>query len=559
MLTRSVTFYFDKIKDKVDWKLLTFLLLFLNVKLVIKIPVIILFSLWQFNFKFGFSLKNSRLPLFYLLVIAISLINWFINKHFTAVNYNILLLTGIFFWLICILAIHQVKLAVENDTAEVIHQTIIAFFIINALLSIAALIVIALKVHTINPYTYQGEYQKYFISTGDYIRGVTFDTSITNAVLNAFGIIYFLFRKNAVMLLVCMATLLLTGSNFINLILLPILLILFAFKTNRYQKSLIVICFVFLGVFMVKISPQNNRYAENTLKPFFQHKDTNTRTALLSSPVAAQLPIALRPDSVLNQEERKEKVATLYLDSVSKLLIAIRSKQQHLKWAKDVTVIDDGRIVIQGPDINGPAYQSLKVTPPEQMQMVQFIRAHKKALPISGNDNYNTTLPGKAMGFIQTLTYFKSHLNRILTGTGMGNFSSKLAFKAAGLGFVGSYPKQFTYINHDFLTNHLDIYLNYFSKWSGMHSLTNSPFSVYDQLIAEYGLIGLAVFVIWYLGFFAKHYKKLTYGIPILIVLLLVLFTDYWFEQLSVIVFFELLLLLNIKETQALKPLHNEF
>jgi hypothetical protein len=27
------------------------------------------------------------------------------------------------------------------------------------------------------------------------------------------------------------------------------------------------------------------------------------------------------------------------------------------------------------------------------------------------------------------------------------------------------------------------------------------------------------------------------------------LFIDYWFEQLSVIVFFELLLLLNIKET----------
>jgi hypothetical protein len=38
-----------------------------------------------------------------------------------------------------------------------------------------------------------------------------------------------------------------------------------------------------------------------------------------------------------------------------------------------------------------------------------------------------------------------------------------------------------------------------------------------------------------------------------------VLFTDYWFEQLSVMVFFELLLLLNIKETQTLKPLNNEF
>jgi hypothetical protein len=107
--------------------------------------------------------------------------------------------------------------------------------------------------------------------------------------------------------------------------------------------------------------------------------------------------------------------------------------------------------------------------------------------------------------------------------------------------------------------NHLDLYLNFFSKWSGLHSLTNSPFSVYDQLIAEYGLVGFLTFLIWYLGFFAKHYKKLTYGLPILFLMMLVLFTDYWFEQLSVIVFFELLLLLNIKEAQPLKSLQNEF
>jgi hypothetical protein len=557
MLIRSVTFYFNKIKDKVDWRLLTFLLLFLNVKLVVKIPVIIFFTLWQSSFKFGFSFKNSRLPLFYPLIMAIGLINWLISKNYTSVNYNILLLTGTLFWVFCILAIHQIKLSVDNNTPVIIHQTIIAFFIINALLSMAVLAVIVLKTHSINPYTYQGSYQKYFISTGDYIKGITFDTSITNAVLNAFGVIYFLTRKNAGMLLVCMAILLLTGSNFIILILLPVLLILFVFKTDSYQKSLIVICFVFLGVFMVKVSPQNNRYAENTLKPFFERRDPVHTT--IPKPIIAEVPIILRPDNTLNKDERKQKVATLYLDSIGKLLMIIRGRQTHLKLNKDVRIVDGGRIAIQEPDINAPLYQSKKSTPPEQIQMVQFIRMHKNSLPISGNDSYNATLPGKAVGFLQTFTFFKEHLNRIAMGMGMGNFSSKLAFRAAGLGFAGSYPHKFTYINHDFLVNHLDIYLNYFSKWSGMHSLTNSPFSVYDQLIAEYGLIGLVVFVIWYLGFFAKHYKKLTYGTPILIVLLLVLFTDYWFEQLSVMVFFELLLLVNIKETQAFKLLHNEF
>jgi hypothetical protein len=271
------------------------------------------------------------------------------------------------------------------------------------------------------------------------------------------------------------------------------------------------------------------------------------------------LPITLRPDSTLNPEERKEKIATLYLDSVSRLLAIIRSKKEHLKLGKDVYIINGGRIAIQEPDINGPFYQSKKVTPPEQMQMVQFIRTHKNLLPISGNSSYSPTLPGKAIGFFQTINFFKGHPDKAVTGMGMGNFSSKLAFRAAGLGFVGNYPAKYVYIDHDFLVNHLDLYLNFFSKWSGLHSLTNSPFSVYDQLIAEYGLIGLIAFLIWYLGFFAKHYKKLTYGIPILFLMMLVLFTDYWFEQLSVMVFFELLLLLNIKEAQPLKPLQNEF
>ena len=138
----------------------------------------------------------------------------------------------------------------------------------------------------------------------------------------------------------------------------------------------------------------------------------------------------------------------------------------------------------------------------------------------------------------------------------MGNFSSKLAFKATGLDFSGGFPVKYIYISHDFLLNHLDVYLNFFSKRRELHSLTNSPFSVYDQLLAEYGLLGVIAFLIFYLGYFIKHIRNLTYGIPILVLMLAVFLTDYWFEQLSVVVFFELLLLLNIKETAPSKPLN---
>ena len=88
----------------------------------------------------------------------------------------------------------------------------------------------------------------------------------------------------------------------------------------------------------------------------------------------------------------------------------------------------------------------------------------------------------------------------------------------------------------------------FFSKTDGLHSIINNPASVYDQLLSEYGLLGLSAFFIFYTGFFIKKVKLLSYGIPLLLLLSGILFFDYWFEQLSIIVFFELLMFLNLKE-----------
>src|ERR1700744_97911 len=122
MVISNTVLYLKKLKNQVDWKLLLFLVLFLNVKLAVKIPAIILIYLLQFNFKFGFSLKNSRLPVFYLLAIAIAVLNWLISVNFTNVNYNIVVLTGIGFWLLCILALHQVRLSVDAHDTETISR-----------------------------------------------------------------------------------------------------------------------------------------------------------------------------------------------------------------------------------------------------------------------------------------------------------------------------------------------------------------------------------------------------------------------------------------------------
>jgi hypothetical protein len=529
-----------KLRSFADWKLLLLLLLFLNVKLAIKVPAIVLVYLLDTNFKFGFSLKNSRLPLFYPAVIIIGLIAVIINKDFDTPNYLLVLSIGVLFWVLCILAIHQVKLSVERSDIEIIHQTLLIFFITNAVFSLLNLAAILIEIGTINPYTYRGQYQKYFLSTGDFIKGLTFDTSTNNAIISAFGVIYYFTLKKPAMLLVCMVVLLLTGSNFTNLALLIILIPLFIFKSNRDQKSLLMVCGMLFVVFMTKISPENNKYVIDTFKNIAHIKNPPAK------PDTLPMPLVLRADSTLDHEEKRQKIAQLYLDSLS----AKRSALPRQAAAKKVFVTNAGRVFIPPPNIHTPPYQGLKVTPAGQIPLVKFISVHKKELRLAAQAEVNTVLPGKVQGHLQTLSFFIQHPAKILTGDGMGNFSSKLAFRVSGIGVTGTFPAKYIYIDRDFKANHLDLYLEFFSKRGDYHSLTHSPFSVYDQMLGEYGLLGFAALFILYIAFFARHYKRLTYGTPIIALVLIIFFVDYWFEQLSVLVLFELMLFLNIKEGQ---------
>ena len=333
-----------KIRNRVDWKLLLFLVLFLNVKLAIKIPAIIIIYLLQFNFKFGFSFKNSRLPLFYLLVMFIAFIDLLVTKGYANTNYLMVFLTGIGFWILCLLAVHQIKLSVEHNTVEVLHRTILLFFVLNAIVSFATIGHIMLDAHDINPYRYQGQYQKYFLGTGDYIRGITFDISTTNAVFNAFGVVYFLTRKKPVMVLICMAVLLLTASNFVNIALIVTLAFLFLFKSSKDQKSMMAICFMFLVVFLAKISPQNNTYVFETFKNIIHPP----------RPPFTQVAVNTIPDSLTSPEGIRRKFAKQYLDSLK----AIQNKKtpNNTAWfiPANLPKTEAGRVLVIGADINTP-------------------------------------------------------------------------------------------------------------------------------------------------------------------------------------------------------------
>src|SRR6516162_5441472 len=85
-IARLYSVYLRNILLAVDWKLLGFLILFLNVKMAVKVSGIVLIYLLQPDIRFGFKIKNTRLPLFYLIVIGIAIINWIIGGLFLQAN-----------------------------------------------------------------------------------------------------------------------------------------------------------------------------------------------------------------------------------------------------------------------------------------------------------------------------------------------------------------------------------------------------------------------------------------------------------------------------------------
>jgi len=541
MITKPRNWSFSELKKQVDWKLLLFLLLFLNIKMPVKIAALVFIYLSRFNFRFGFKLKNSRLPLFYLFIIPIAMAGLFINGNYSG-NYLLVFFTGAGFWLLSVLAAHQVKLSVEQTDPAIVHQTIIAFFIINAVISIGTLVLIMHITGSFNPYTYRGLHQQYLISTGDYIKGITFDISSTNAVLCALGVIYFLVKNNPAMLLVCLCTMLLTYSNLITLILFGTLLLVFIFKSTRDQKSLIIVCLGIFGIFMIKISPQNALYIHQRIDSAFHVKP--------SQQAIAATTISLTPHGTFSVEEQRHQIATHYLDSIYTLLLK-QGRLPKVASPNNLPLNNKGGLSIPEPDTNGTFYQLSPEIEADRQLLLNFTAKHKSVMPMSARPNYKVSESGKFIAIMQTLKFLYHHPVGLIAGLGIGNFSSKIAFRASGLGLRGGYPQNHTYINPAFLTNHLDVYINYFSKDVSLHSVSNNPFSVYDQLLSEYGLPGLLALIIFYLGFFAKQYHHLTYGIPILIFLAGIFFIDYWFEQLSAIVLFELMLFLNLKESET--------
>jgi hypothetical protein len=543
-MTNSYTFSSVNIVGKVrtalsriDPKLLIFLILVLNIKLLFKVLAIVAIYIIRPNFRFKIKWSDSRLPIFYLLVAAIAVINFFLFGNYDEAKQYYVLAFGLGFWCASFLVIHQLQLFVEENDPEITHNTISLFFLCNALASVANYSMLVIETGAINVYQYQGDFQKYFISTGDMIRGLTFDTSTTNALLNALGVIYFLYRNKFLRCLLCMAVLLFTGSNFTNILIVSALLFVFCFKNNRIIKSIIIVCLVMLAVFLARISPQNNEYIIRVFKQI-SGKPITIDTSSISADDTIRRPLSF--------EERRTKIATDYLDSLSQELRKKRTR-------KTDTIASYIKTDILKTDLNAEEFQRKLDTTDLQKSLLLAYRKSYNASDSLSLGQQRSKLPGKLLAMKQTVNYLETHPTQIALGAGMGKFSSKLAFRATGLQIAGSYPKKLAVVEDRFSKNHLALWYNYFSRDIELHSVTNTSNSVYDQMLGEYGVIGLILLFSTYIFFFLKRVGRRSYAYPILIIMLGAFFMEYWFEQLSLVVIIELLLLLDIRNKKIIK------
>jgi hypothetical protein len=162
---------------------------------------------------------------------------------------------------------------------------------------------------------------------------------------------------------------------------------------------------------------------------------------------------------------------------------------------------------------------------------------------VKNDDN----VPFKIKSFRQTFQYSTSSVSNFIFGAGGGNFSSRVAFIASG-DYVSWYPDNLVYTSKEFQKYHLGIWnYDFNNPWDNRNNTANQPFSCYNQIIGEYGLIGVLLFIIFYGGYLYSNRKYLLFTKYAIICLLLYFVLDYWFEYFSVIVIFELLVMLDIK------------
>lgn len=531
---------FRKKAGLINWLLLLSLLLILNVKLPLKVAgLLLLIWLNRKNLRIGEFFKQRYL-FFYFSVIAIGLVNLALQYKSVSSAYLMTAAVGLSFWLMSAFFAYNLYCLAKKEDTEVLLKTVGLLFILNIAAIFFNFLRIVIETGSINPFTYKGLNQKYFVSTGDSIVGISFDAPVTTAFICAFGLLYFLYRRRYAWSVASMIALIIMASNFANIVLVGVFAFAFLFNSTRDQKSFFVIYIVMLIIFMARISPDNYEHTGRVI-----YQVLNKPYDLPPEIVIPIDSLKKMPDSLLTASQQKKKTAQNYIDSISAVTRGATYKDS-LSILTKKTVPDT---LAKKTDSSFYVWQQSPLVDENINRYSHFLeRMYSLEKRDSLDKQYNWGNPGKFIAGKQLYHFFKTHQSRFLLGNGIGNFSSRIAFKATCLEIAGRYPSKFSYISPDFLDHHLYVYLYFHSQEQSKHEASNTPDTVYFQVLGEYGIVGGLCFLLWYFGFYLRRVRKLSYGLPILLLLAGAFFAEYWFEQFSIVIIFELLSFLDMKE-----------
>ncbi|MCD6063831.1 MAG: hypothetical protein K0R82_1742 [Flavipsychrobacter sp.] len=503
---------------RIDWVFFIFLFLFTNqAVLSYKVAGLVFIYLARPNFKFGLS--KDRLPKFYLYIILLAAINLLVHvREFTG-PYLAAFTVGNLLWLFAFLGYHQLKLHVERYGPHGVYRTLKVFTVANVLFSFWQLGQIIFKTGKINPYS--GLPFPYGMSTGDNIFGFFMQNSYYNMMVSAMLAVYFIFRRDLLFSVLSAITLMLVFGNIGTIVFVAAAaVLLFTGLLNEWTdykndwlrrlsppgnyKLYIPVMLLFMGVSYASLSPENFKYAVGKLQDkVFALKTTEKNN--FRSMIAADYPdTAVYNPFAPDAPEITEKIA--------KTEVTLKDLESQAE-----TVPDDKKL-----------------------------EAKKKV-----TKDYIHRFKGKSLAMVEAFTYIRSSPQALMLGAGTARFSSLTAQKMAGFDssrlFMTVLPQ---YKSPMYEENHMLIIQGRKEADSKYFSNANWPDSFFAQLISEYGLLGVIVFLAFYVYYFVKRRKAWTYGFWLFLMVIPFAHMTYLFEPLCVMVFFELLMEADIKENE---------
>ncbi len=489
-----------------DLPFLIFLVGIINVKLYVKVFFLLFYLCYIAYKKYKLPKNRNGVILFYFIMPVIGVIAPLLKYTSIDSVYWLGYFWGMASWIIAGIAFYLIYTTVVNSERRKILNTVDLFFALNILVSIIQLVIIMFMAHSIMPYWVWDSAEKFGTSTGDNLYGISWNNSITNSAISVIGIVYFLFNNKRNYAIACTLILLLSTSNFLVFISLFLLALIFIFSNKVLRKN---VFFVTLCLLLYPLlSPTNIKYI-GTVYNKFVSKDSLNKKEIHPAPVSMNEDYSY----IFHSSEAFGKYHILLL--------------KKLKFSSDHSKTKNPNLKLD-PNLIKNYFYLLYGIQPKDAQLAGYSRS------------------GKIYSLYLTAAFLGKDYKNLAFGAGTARFSSKQAIKMTGLGLQGNYPSNYVYASPEFFQYHLYSLLYFLSQDISLHSIINFPDTVYNQIAGEYGLLGIIAFIFLYIGYFWKYRKKYSYGLYLLILILLLFGLEYWFEMISITVIFELLMLLDI-------------